>query len=48
RLIAEALAATGGNLQQAAKLLGLPRQTLQYRLAKWEGVNVRQKGETGR
>lgn len=32
RLIAAALKRTKGNIQQAAKLLGIPRQTLQYKL----------------
>jgi arginine utilization regulatory protein len=31
-LINQALEETGGNISQAAALLGLPRQTLQYRL----------------
>jgi len=35
-LIRQAMAETGGNVQQAAKLLGVPRQTLQYRLGKLE------------
>jgi arginine utilization regulatory protein len=34
RLIREALAATNGNILQAAKLLEIPRQTLQYKLKK--------------
>lgn len=34
-LIAEALARTSDNIQQAAKLLGIPRQTLQYKLQKY-------------
>src|SRR5690606_31381427 len=33
-LITEALRKTGGNIQQAAKLLNIPRQTLQYKLTK--------------
>jgi arginine utilization regulatory protein len=33
-LIRQALDETGGNIQQAAKLLQVPRQTLQYRLQK--------------
>lgn len=32
RLITEAMKRTNGNIQQAAKLLGIPRQTLQYKL----------------
>ena len=35
-LIQQALAETGGNIQQAAKLLQVPRQTLQYRLCRQE------------
>ncbi|MGB8954206.1 MAG: sigma 54-interacting transcriptional regulator [Tumebacillaceae bacterium] len=35
-LIQQALAETGGNIQQAAKLLQVPRQTLQYRLSRQE------------
>lgn len=35
-LIERALRETGGNVQQAAKLLQVPRQTLQYRLGKQE------------
>ncbi|CAB1130226.1 putative Fis family transcriptional regulator [Candidatus Hydrogenisulfobacillus filiaventi] len=31
-LISQALARTGGNISEAARLLGVPRQTLQYRL----------------
>lgn len=34
RAIREALSQVGGNVSQAAKILGLPRQTLQYRLRK--------------
>lgn len=34
RLIREALATTNGNILQAAKLLEIPRQTLQYKLKK--------------
>jgi arginine utilization regulatory protein len=34
RLIADALHVTGGNINQAAKLLAIPRQTLQYKLKK--------------
>lgn len=34
RLIDEAMKHTAGNIQQAAKLLGIPRQTLQYKLNK--------------
>ncbi|MED0668220.1 sigma-54 interaction domain-containing protein [Pseudobacillus badius] len=33
-LIRQALAETGGNIQKAAKLLEIPRQTLQYKLTK--------------
>lgn len=33
-LIAEAMRRTNGNIQQAAYLLGIPRQTLQYKLKK--------------
>ncbi|MCM3671806.1 sigma 54-interacting transcriptional regulator [Mesobacillus maritimus] len=33
-LIEEALNESGGNIQQAARLLGIPRQTLQYKLKK--------------
>lgn len=36
-LIEKAMSATGGNILQAAKLLGIPRQTLQYKLANLEG-----------
>ncbi|MBB27540.1 MAG: hypothetical protein CME25_01385 [Gemmatimonadetes bacterium] len=35
-LIEQALAQTGGNQVRAAKLLGLTRGTLQYRLEKYE------------
>lgn len=34
RLIEEVMQMTSGNIQQAAKLLGIPRQTLQYKLKK--------------
>ncbi|MDR6225436.1 sigma-54 interaction domain-containing protein [Desmospora profundinema] len=34
--IRQALAATSGNVRQAACRLGIPRQTLQYKLKKWE------------
>jgi len=34
KLITEALRKTDGNIQQAAKLLNIPRQTLQYKLTK--------------
>ncbi|MBM7716871.1 sigma 54-interacting transcriptional regulator [Siminovitchia sp. FSL H7-0308] len=34
RLINEAMKETGGNIQQAARLLRIPRQTLQYKLTK--------------
>jgi arginine utilization regulatory protein len=33
--IRRALRETGGNVLQAARLLGIPRQTLQYKLKKW-------------
>jgi arginine utilization regulatory protein len=39
RLILEAMNRTGGNLQQAANLLGIPRQTLQYKLKKLQKGN---------
>lgn len=39
-LIAKALKQTDGNIMQAAKLLGIPRQTLQYKLQKLE-INVK-------
>jgi arginine utilization regulatory protein len=32
-MIQAALAQTAGNVLQAAKLLGIPRQTLQYKLS---------------
>lgn len=35
RLIKKALSITGGNINQAAKLLDIPRQTLQYKLKKY-------------
>lgn len=34
KLINEAMEETGGNIQRAARLLGIPRQTLQYKLKK--------------
>jgi arginine utilization regulatory protein len=34
RLIGDAMKMAGGNVQQAARLLNIPRQTLQYKLAK--------------
>jgi arginine utilization regulatory protein len=34
-MIRQALAATDGNVLQASKYLGIPRQTLQYKLKKW-------------
>lgn len=33
KIIADAMRKTGGNVLQAAKLLGIPRQTLQYKLS---------------
>lgn len=36
-LIEQAMVQTGGNVRQAAKVLGVPRQTLQYRLGKLAG-----------
>lgn len=36
KLIAQALASTNGNVTQAAKLLDIPRQTLQYKIAQRE------------
>ncbi|WP_281269301.1 sigma-54 interaction domain-containing protein [Ammoniphilus oxalaticus] len=36
RMIREAIAETDGNILQAAKRLGIPRQTLQYKLSKME------------
>lgn len=35
-LIEEALTSTGGNIQQAAQVLQIPRQTLQYKLQKYK------------
>lgn len=35
-MILEALQRTGGNIQQAASMLRLPRQTLQYKIQKYE------------
>jgi arginine utilization regulatory protein len=37
KLICLALEESGGNVLKAAKLLGIPRQTLQYKLKKREG-----------
>ncbi len=37
-LIARAMQETGGNVKQAASLLGIPRQTLQYKLANLPGL----------
>lgn len=39
-LIAEALLETGGNIKKTAKLLGIPRQTLQYKLQKYHLTNA--------
>lgn len=36
-ILRQVLAETGGNLSEAARRLGLPRQTLQYRLKKFKG-----------
>ncbi|CKI96724.1 acetoacetate metabolism regulatory protein AtoC [Streptococcus pneumoniae] len=35
-LIDQALIETEGNILQAAKMLGIPRQTLQYKLSKYD------------
>lgn len=35
-MIERAMEKTGGNVMQAAKQLGIPRQTLQYKLSKQE------------
>ncbi|UQD52441.1 sigma-54-dependent Fis family transcriptional regulator [Bacillus methanolicus] len=35
RLVKKAMAETAGNINQAARLLGIPRQTLQYKLQKY-------------
>ncbi|MBS7665670.1 AAA family ATPase, partial [Vibrio cholerae] len=35
-LIDQALIETEGNILQAAKMLGIPRQTLQYKLGKYD------------
>lgn len=35
RMIRDTLNACGGNVRQAARRLGIPRQTLQYKLKKW-------------
>ncbi|MBE3555266.1 MAG: hypothetical protein IMW85_09855, partial [Thermicanus sp.] len=37
RLIGQAMRIAKGNVQKAAVLLGIPRQTLQYKLKKWKG-----------
>jgi DNA-binding NtrC family response regulator len=37
-LISRALEKTGGNVSRAARLLGLSRRTLQYRIAKLQGA----------
>jgi DNA-binding protein Fis len=34
-LLEKALARSGGNISQAAKLLGIPRGTLRYKLEKY-------------
>lgn len=39
-LISKALAKSGGNINQAAKLLEIPRQTLQYKLSKADSVQT--------
>lgn len=36
KLIDQALIETEGNILQAAKMLGIPRQTLQYKLSKYD------------
>lgn len=38
-LIREAMAKAGGNKSQAAKILGIPRSTLYYKLSKAEDVS---------
>ncbi|WP_377889113.1 sigma-54 interaction domain-containing protein [Alkalihalobacillus sp. R86527] len=38
RLIERAMKSAGGNIQKAAKQLQIPRQTLQYKLSKYEGA----------
>lgn len=38
-MIRQAMEQAKGNIQQAAKRLDIPRQTLQYKLAKWEEGN---------
>lgn len=43
QLIEEALLTTGGNLKKAAQLLGIPRQTLQYKLAKRRTIARKEK-----
>jgi arginine utilization regulatory protein len=35
-LVQHAMLETDGNIQQAAKLLGIPRQSLQYKLQKYK------------
>lgn len=40
QLIEEALTTTGGNIQQAAQVLQIPRQTLQYKLQKYNLMNA--------
>ncbi|WP_413382511.1 sigma-54 interaction domain-containing protein [Alkalihalobacillus sp. 1P02AB] len=42
--IKDALKATGGNIKQAANHLGIPRQTLQYKLKKYQSNDERKKG----
>jgi arginine utilization regulatory protein len=37
KMIRQALDETEGNVLKAAELLGIPRQTLQYKLKKWRG-----------
>ncbi|USG65459.1 sigma 54-interacting transcriptional regulator [Brevibacillus ruminantium] len=39
QMIAEAMRETDGNILRAAKLLGIPRQTLQYKLSQLGGMN---------
>ncbi|WP_420856576.1 helix-turn-helix domain-containing protein [Thermoactinomyces vulgaris] len=38
RLIRQAMKETGGNVLKAARRLGIPRQTLQYKLKKINSV----------
>ncbi|TKC19585.1 sigma-54 interaction domain-containing protein [Robertmurraya kyonggiensis] len=40
KLIEDALTTTGGNIQQAAQMLQIPRQTLQYKLQKYKFLNA--------